>query len=478
MAFELKQELKLSQQLVMTMQLQQAIKLLQLSHLELVELLQEEMKENPVLIDSAQEDNEISSAETAKVKEQDEVKESDKYIESQDEQKKFDEYLSNYNSDHASYGEREERDQFESLVVKKTSLEDYLTWQLQLSAATQEEQAIGTVIINTLDDSGYLSTPISEISESYKIPKEKIEKVLSIIQDFDPSGIAATDLRGCLLKQIENLEIKSATVLKIVKTHLKHLETRNYKAIAKALRIPLEEVYSACKIILSLEPMPGRIYSTEDVQYITPDIYVYKIGDKYVISQNEDGLPKLKVSHYYRSILANSNNSESSKVTKEYIQNKLRSAEWIIKSIHQRQRTIFKVTESILKFQRDFFEQGVGHLKPLILRDVAEDIGRHESTVSRVTSNKYVYTPHGLFQLSYFFTNAISTGVGEDTISTETVKERIKEIVSKEDAKKPLSDQDISLILKKENIIVARRTVAKYRENLKILPSKLRRRAF
>jgi RNA polymerase sigma-54 factor len=479
MAFELRQEVKLSQQLVMTMQLQQAIKLLQLSHLELVELLQEEMKENPVLVDSSQEENVISDSKELKSKEQEETKESDKYIESTDnDSKKFEEYISNYNNQSYTYAETEDREEFESIVVKKTSLVDYLTWQLRLSGFDNIEKEIGIVIINNLNDAGYLPVSVEELSETYHIPEEDVLGVLRVIQDFDPPGIAARDLKECLLKQTESLDIKSPLVNKIISDHLKNLETRNYKAIAKSLRVPLEEVHNACKVILSLEPMPGRIYSTDDVHYITPDIYVYKVGDKYVISLNEDGLPKLKVSQYYKNILKNSNNSESSKVTREYIQNKLRSAEWIIKSIHQRQRTIFKVTESILKFQKEFFEKGVGYLKPLILRQVAEDIGRHESTVSRVTSNKYVYTPHGLFKLGYFFTNAVDSSVDGEGISSENVKERIRELISKEDTKKPLSDQAVSRILKDENINIARRTVAKYRETLKILPSKLRRRAF
>jgi RNA polymerase sigma-54 factor len=481
MAFELRQEIKLSQQLVMTMQLQQAIKLLQLSHLELVELLQEEMKENPVLIDAAQEEENVisSSAIASKEKEAEKTKESDKYIESPDENvKKFEEFLSNYNSQYISYGEAEEKEQFESVIVKKTSLVDYLTWQLRLSDITEEEMQVGSIIINSLNDGGYLTTSVEELAETYNYPKEKTLGVLLKIQELDPPGIAARNLKECLLKQVESLEIKSPLVTKIIKEHIKNLETRNYKAIAKSFRVSIEEVYDACKIILSLEPRPGRIYSTEDVHYITPDIYVYRIGDKFVISLNEDGLPKLKVSPYYKNILTKGSNSESSKVTKEYIINKLRSAEWIIKSIHQRQKTIYKVTESILKFQRDFFEHGVGHLNPLVLRNVAEDIGRHESTVSRVTSNKYVYTPHGLFKLGYFFTNAIETGSGDERVSTENIKERIKELIAKEDSKNPLSDQEVTEILKKENVSIARRTVAKYRENLKILPSKMRKRVF
>jgi RNA polymerase sigma-54 factor len=480
MAFELRQELKLSQQLVMTMQLQQAIKLLQLSHLELVELLQEEMKENPVLVDAEQEENVISNAADVKGKVKDDAKESDKYIESKKEnEKKIEEYLANYNNNYySSYRETEEKERYESVVVKKTSLVDHLTWQMRLSDFNEKEREIGIVIINNLSDDGYLSISIEELHQMCDSPRELILQVLNKIQDFDPTGIAARDLRECLLKQAESLQIKNPVVIRIIKDHLKNLEIKSYKAISRSLKVSVDVVYNACKIILSLEPKPGRILSTDDVHYIVPDVHIYKIGDKYIISLNEDGLPKLRVSQYYRNILASREKSESSKVAKEYIQNKLRSAEWLIKSIQQRQKTIYKVAESILKIQKEFFNYGIGHLKPLILRDVAEDIGRHESTVSRVTSNKYVYTPHGLFKLSYFFTNSVDTTNGDEKVSSENVKERIKKIIGSENNKKPFSDQAISIMLKNENIIVARRTVAKYRENMKILPSKSRRRAF
>ncbi len=477
MALELRQELKLSQQLVMTMQLQQAIKLLQLSHLELVDLLQEEMKENPILIDEEQENNDLDKADKSK-QEEPEAKEAeespDPFAENT---QKYEAFISNYNS-YSPYGETEEREQFESVVVKKTSLIDYLTWQLNLSAVTDDQRQIGNILINNLNDDGYMIAEVSELAQNYDFPEKDGFEVLDIIQEFDPPGVGAHNLSESLIIQAKNLKLDNPVMIRIIKDHIKNLEKRNYKAIAKALGQSLDVIHDACKVILSLEPRPGRVFSTDDVQYITPDVYIHRIGEKFIISLNEDGLPKLRVSNYYKSILNNANNSESSKVTREYIHGKLRSAEWIIKSIHQRQRTIFKVAESLLKFQKDFFDNGVGYLKPLILRDVAEDIGRHESTVSRVTSNKYIYTPHGLFKLSYFFTNSIESTEGDDVVSTESVKERIKVLIAKEDKAHPLSDQAVSVILKKEKINIARRTVAKYRENLKILPSKMRRRAF
>jgi RNA polymerase sigma-54 factor len=336
---------------------------------------------------------------------------------------------------------------------------------MRLSDFNEKEREIGIIIINNLSDDGYLSILSEELYQICDSPKGLVLKVLKKIQDLDPVGVAARDLRECLLKQTEILQIENPIVINIIKEHLKKLERKNYKAIARSLKVSIEDVYNACKIILSLEPKPGRIFSTDDVHYIVPDIYVYKMGEKYIISLNEDGLPKLRVSQYYKSILTNREKSESSKVAKEYIQNRLRSAEWLIKSIRQRQTTIYKVAESILKIQKDFFDYGIGRLKPLILRDVAED-------------NKYIYTPHGLFRLSYFFTNSVDTINSDEKISTENVKERIKKIISAENSKNPLSDREISGILKKEHIAVARRTVAKYRENMNILPSRSRRRAF
>jgi RNA polymerase sigma-54 factor len=257
---------------------------------------------------------------------------------------------------------------------------------------------------------------------------------------------------------------------KLVIEHLADLEKRNFQQIAKKEEVTMEAVGQALEIIQKLDPRPARNFGGENSIYITPDIYVQKIGDEYVIVQNEDGLPMLRVSKYYRQALANGMNGEA----KSYVQEKLRSAQWLIRSIHQRQRTIHKVMESILKFQRDFFDKGIGELKPLILRDVAEDIGMHESTISRVTSNKYVHTPQGIFELKYFFNSSISRSEGED-VASASVKHRIKQLIDGEDHQQPLSDQVIVEMLKKENIDIARRTVAKYREAMGILSSSKRR---
>jgi len=308
------------------------------------------------------------------------------------------------------------------------------------------------------------------------------EKVLKKIQRFDPIGCAARDLRECLLVQAkhynsegEGKDDPDAELLPaIIRKHLKNVESKKYQAIARDLQVSLEEVVAAVKLLSRLDPKPGRNYSGEEPQYITPDVYIHKIGDQYVTVLNDDGLSKLRISQHYRNALKNGASPQS----KEYIQEKLRSAVWLIRSIHQRQRTIVKVTDSIIKFQREFLDKGIAYLRPLILRDVAEDIGMHESTVSRVTTNKYVHTPQGIYELKFFFNSSIARANGGDDIASEAVKNQIRQIVSGEPGDKPYSDQKIVEILRSQNVDIARRTVAKYREVLGILPSSKRKRFF
>ncbi len=287
--------------------------------------------------------------------------------------------------------------------------------------------------------------------------------------------MACRTLQECLLKQVEQLGMAGTLVEKILLDHVPELENRRYQAIAKALDVSLDDVLGAARIISGLEPRPGRAFSQEEIHYITPDIFVYKIGEEYVVVLNDEGLPSLRINSFYRNALAG--DSKVDEKAGEYIQEKLRGAVWLIKSIHQRQRTIYRVTKSIVKFQRDFFEKGIEYLKPLVLRDVAEDIEMHESTVSRVTTNKYVQTPRGLFELKYFFNSGINTIVGA-SIASESVKSKIKEIVAGENPKKPFSDQKIVEILRQEGIDIARRTVTKYREMLGISSSTDRKRLF
>ncbi len=336
------------------------------------------------------------------------------------------------------------------------------------------------LIIGNLAEDGYFKIdgfegdPLIRVAQEANVSIACAERVLKVIQHFDPVGIAARDLQECLLIQARLLGVEEGFVGAIIKRHLKLLEAKNLPAIAREMHVPLEEVVAAMKLIAGFEPKPGRSFAGDEPQYITPDVYVYKVGDKYMTVLNDDGLSKLRISATYRNALkAGAANGKA----KDFIQDKLRSAVWLIRSIHQRQRTIYKVTESIVKFQRDFFDKGIAHLKPLILRDVAEDIGMHESTVSRVTTNKYVHTPQGIYELKFFFNSSIAK-TGGDEIASEAVKNHIKQIVAAEDSKTPYSDQRIVELLKGQGIEIARRTVAKYREVLGILPSSKRKSYF
>ena len=500
MSLELKQHLRMSQQLVMTPQLQQAIKLLQLSRMELVELVRTEMVENPILEEREGEDDERAEGKSAPEAEVEQAapgeRESSKVEEVKGEeganQIDWDQYLEGYQQQgHTAPSNRglmdEDMPGYEATLTNKTDLTDHLVWQLRLSHFTPEEERVAMLIIGNLDVDGYFRMPHVEgeaedgaerdplvrIAFESGMGMEFCERVLRKVQTLDPIGVAARDLRECLQLQISHINADTPEIVAIVDRHLKHLESKNYQAIAKDLKISLEEVVKAVKVICHLDPKPGRAYAGEEAQYITPDVYVYKVGDKYITVLNDDGLSKLRISGTYRAALKNGQAGEA----KEYIQDKLRSAVWLIRSIHQRQRTIYKVTESIVKFQRDFFDKGIAHLRPLILRDVAEDIGMHESTVSRVTTNKYVHTPQGIYELKFFFNSAINK-TGGDEIASEAVKNHIKQIVAAEDSKHPHSDQKIVEILKGQGIEIARRTVAKYREVLGILPSSKRKKYF
>jgi len=501
MSMELKQSLRMTQQLVMTPQLQQAIKLLQLSRMELVDLIRTEVTENPLLEGADEPEEEPvksgeSPAEVADSESKPEHKEAERAEEVKGEEGSneidWDQYLDHYQlQGHTAPSNRglsdEELPGYEATLTKKGDLVDHLVWQLRLSHFTPEEEQVAMLIIGNLDDDGYFRMPAVEGEAEDAAPRDPIvrvafeaavgvefaENVLHKVQTLDPIGVAARNLRECLLLQVRHINADTPEIVAIIERHLKHLESKNFAAIAKDLKISIEEVVKAVKVISHLEPKPGRAFTGEDAQYITPDVYVHKMGDRYVTVLNDDGLSKLRISGMYRAALKNG----QAGAAKEYIQDKLRSAVWLIRSIHQRQRTIYKVTDSIVKFQRDFLDRGIAYLKPLILRDVAEDIGMHESTVSRVTTNKYVHTPQGIYELKFFFNSAIAK-TGGDEIASEAVKNHIRQIVAAEDPRHPHSDQRIVEILKTQNIEIARRTVAKYREVLGILPSSKRKKYF
>ena len=481
MALELKQTLKLSQRIIMTPQLQQAIKFLQLSRLELCQTINHEMEANPLLeeapVDEVEEKAEEEGKKEEPVNKEEPLREV-RVKETIREDFDWDSYISEYNTAWASspHEDTEDRPSFESLIAPKTNLYSHLSWQLQVSELDETQRGIGGYIIGNIDSDGYLQDSIDNIMSETQQSREEVLRVLEIIHEFDPIGVGARDNRECLLIQLRFQGLGGSIAEKIVTDHMKQLEKRRYSQIARSLGVPLDKVLDAISVIAFLEPKPGRFYNDEDTIYITPDVYVYKMGDEFMIFLNEDGLPKLRISSFYRETLAKKD--DLSRPTREYIREKLKGASWLIKSIHQRQRTIYKVTESIVKFQRDFFESGPAHLKPMVLRDVAEDIQMHESTVSRVMNNKYMYNPFGIFELRYFLNSGIQSVDGADKVGSLSVKERIKEIIRGEDKAKPFSDQEIVRILKRLNIDIARRTVAKYREMLGILPSSQRKNTY
>jgi RNA polymerase sigma-54 factor len=504
MALEIKQSLRLSQQLVMTPQLQQAIKLLQLNRMELAEVVNQEMMENPIL----EELSETPEGENAQPTETDsaappdpegeQLRDEEAFLKPQPKEEQlvagkddfnWESYVEEFNSSSSSAPSmREINDElpsFENVLTKTTTLEDHLAWQLSMASnLTDPERKLGELIVGNLSDDGYLNASLEDLAREAMMEFEDAEEVLKIVQNFDPLGVASRNLQECLAIQARFMNPRQPLVEQIIEKHLSDLERKNYQAVAKALGVPFEKVVDATRLILEFEPKPGRSFHTSDTQYITPDIYVYKVADEFVIVLNEDGMPKLRISPYYKNILAAAQGGttatgaekDKNKLTKEYVQEKLRSAVWLIRSIHNRQKTIYKVTDAIVRRQRDFFEKGVQHLKPMILKDVASDIGMHESTISRVTTNKFVHTPVGIFELKYFFNSSINAADGGDSLASEAVKEKIRQMIQKEDAKNPLSDQKIVELLRVENIEIARRTVAKYRDMLGILSSGKRRK--
>jgi RNA polymerase sigma-54 factor len=517
MALELRQQLRLTQQLVMTPQLQQAIKLLQLNQLELVNLVQQELQENPVLEesdleeetqaereDATPEDHDAAGSESATsadersdasgdsesastaeagaegVQALDEPSTLGDDVSPSDAEKIADIEWESYLESNPMTGLEsrglgdDDRPSIEATYARRPSLAEHLEWQLQVTDLDPAGIEVARWIIGNIDERGFLRSTIEELARQARVEEGEVERVLFAIQKLDPVGVAARDLRECLLIQIDTLKIGDALVRTIVDEHLDLLQKRDFRGLTRMTGVTLHEVGDAAEVIGELEPRPGRGFGGDDPVYITPDIYVYKVGDDFHVMLNEDGLPKLKINSMYREVLSGGFSKESEKDTKDYVHEKVRSAMWLIKSIHQRQRTIYKVMQSIIEYQRNFFEHGVAHLKPLNLRDVADDIEMHESTVSRVTTNKYVHTPQGIFELKYFFNSSINRFDGE-ALASESVKERIRKIIRSEDPLRPMSDQRIAEMLKSANIDIARRTVTKYREAMNILSSTKRR---
>jgi RNA polymerase sigma-54 factor len=532
---EIKLQQRLSQQLVMTPQLQQAIKLLQLSRLELIDMVREEMMENPILEDQAEgPEAEKLAAERMETPSIDQLAaieerrenapqnpEEQRAASESREEEYWERFLESYRDQAPlpSAGTRassEDLPSLEATLSSRTSLSDYLESQLRLSNLTEVEMRFAMLVIHNLDENGYLNlktiqtperpeprkseldaveiggedrlegditlTPraaerplpltIEDLAVEAELDPEDAEEVLKLIQMLDPVGVASRDLRECLLVQAENFGYDGDDVVwQVIDRHLANVEKRNFGAIARDLKCDLDDVYEAARLISTLEPRPGRNFTTEDPPYITPDVYVHKVGEDYVVTTNDDGLPKLKIN------VEQANQLMKDPKAKDFVQSKLASARWFVRSLDQRHKTIVKVTQSIVEKQREFFEKGIEFLKPMILRDVAEAVGMHESTISRVTTNKYVHTPRGIFELKYFFNSSIRR-IAEEDIASESVKQAIKKIIAEEEPKNPYSDEQIVKKLEEQKIVIARRTVAKYREMLGILSSAKRKQYY
>ncbi|MDG2065010.1 MAG: RNA polymerase factor sigma-54 [SAR324 cluster bacterium] len=564
MAMQMKMQMKMSQQLIMTPQLQQAIKLLQLSRTELEELIEQTLIENPVLEEGIDMDTfpnkTDDSAETAETAESPEVvadtedfetaRENEQENNDQDEID-WQQYIEQVEQ-FGGYQERryniasddEDSPSIEATAAQTESLADHLVWQLDMQELTPLEYRTGAFLIGNIDDDGFLVTSVRELLESQRdlydqinqsyikgelaelpeidtdlldlrfqtgkttqkkknkkednadfeeyenIPEEEpkrpevsaaacsfVEHVLGIIQHFNPNGVGARSLQECLLIQLDILGESENLCSRIVKNDMPLLESKDLRKIARRQKQDLEQVIESYRLIMSLEPKPGREFiPNPSHHYIIPDVYIYQKDNEYKVALNSAGMPRLRINNYYKD-LSNTMEDDGS-LTKDYILEKVKAGQWLLKSIEQRQKTIYRVTKSILRFQKKFFEHGINFLRPLVLKDVAEDIDVHESTVSRITTNKYVHTPQGIFELKYFFTSGIDQGRG-DAVSSKRIKDMIMQMVQKEDLKSPYTDLQIADILERQSgIKVARRTVAKYREALNILPSNKRKQLF
>jgi RNA polymerase sigma-54 factor len=507
MALEQKLRLKLAQRLVMTPSLQQAIKLLQLSRLELEDTLAEEILENPVLdVEDATEDASTTETEGAQAAGESAVGEvlegeepvpevapideplptAEEAYADIDVEAFFADYLGDGRDEGPSMAARgpDSDLRLENIVSASAGLYDHLLWQLHLLDCSPEMIEVCEFIIGNLDEDGFLCASDEEIIRGTDCSQRRVIAALALVRSLDPPGIAARTLQECLAAQIEQLMVDGAAdngkellekVHLVISDHWNDLLHQRWEALSNAVGFnELAEIKPVLEVIQGLEPKPGRIFRSERNQYIEPDVYVRSVDGNYTITLNDDGLPRLRINPRYSRMLQG---KELDKTANEYIRDKMRAAMWLIKSIDQRQRTIYKVANSIVSFQKDFLDNGIEHLRPMVLRQVAEDIGMHESTISRVVSNKYMYTPRGLFPMKYFFHSGVDSARGEN-VSSMVVKERIRKVVEAEDPGRPLSDSKIMRMLQKEGIRLARRTVAKYREEMMIPASDKRKKVF
>lgn len=461
---------RLSQRLILTPSLQQAIKLLPLTTLELAEVLEQEVTENPLLEEvPAQE----TAAEDAVAEEPaPEPERTEDPLKDIEVEKFFEDYFEDYAERRSRPTEVPEMPPIENTLTESTDLYDHLLWQLRMTASDEITMEIGDAIIQNLDEDGMLRVSLEEIANLGPYPMPEVEKALAVVQALDPPGVATRTLTECLRIQLRVLGLEGSPADLMVRDHMKELQSHQYGEIGRQMGLSPEEVGHHLEIIRHLDPKPGNRYSPDRSAYVLPDVFVVKEGEEYKIVLNDDGLPKLRISPTYRRMLEDK--SSGTEETRAYVKDKLRSALWLLKSVDQRQRTIYRVAESIVRHQRAFLDHGVSHLRPLVLRDVASDIGMHESTVSRVVANKYIHTPRGVCAMRFFFHSGITSTMGE-AVSSVTIKERIRKMIGEEDGTRPLSDSRIAEILEAEGLPLARRTVAKYREELRIPPSNLRK---
>ncbi len=465
--------LKQKQQLVMTPKLQQALKLLQMPAIELQQMLKQEIMENPLL---DEEEELVETQEEEQERQETETKEEEKPAGEDDEPEEkvdWEEYLQSGWEVAAGLGEEVQDEFVERVPVAKRSFTDQLISQLRIATDDERTIEIGDYLVGSLDESGYLTCDLEEVANTFHASTEEVARVLRIIQTFDPPGVGARNLQECLLIQLGARGLDESLAARIIRDHFDDFKQKKYPELAKKLRVSIQEIQSQCKVISTLDPKPGFEISAAEPQYVIPDLVVEKVDDKYVVYLNDRNIPRLRINHVYQEELLKESR-DGDRETKEFIQSRLKSARWLIQTIEQRRRTMVKVMECIVDKQREFFEKGTAFLRPLTLQQVASEINMHESTVSRVTTNKYVQTPRGVFELKFFFSSSLGTQDGSE-ISAKSAKDKIRQIIEREDARNPLSDQKIADMLRSDGLNIARRTVAKYREQLGLLPARMRR---
>ena len=475
MAMEMKMNLnlKMSQKLVMTPMLQQAIKLLPLARLELAQLVRQEIIENPVLEELLEEENEQDSNQEESGPKEDITPEAEQDTTPQDQEIDWDSYFQDNIDRGMSIESYAEKPSIEATYKKEATLADHLMWQLDMTVDSETDRFIGSCIIGNIQNDGYLCADLQEIVTISQSDEENVLRVLKFIQGFEPTGVASRSLKECLMLQAQALSDKNPYVEVLIENYLERLEDRYLQKVASELKISLDVVLEALETIKGFCPKPGLLFSSEGIDYVVPDLVVFKTDEGYDVALNDEGVPNLQISSYYHNLLKTTKEGQ----TKEYLEDKYRSALWLIKSIDQRRQTIYKVGKSIVKLQKDFLDDGLSYLQPMVLKDVAKDIEMHESTVSRITTNKYIDTPQGVFELKFFFHSGIKSYMG-NSMSSIRVKNMIKEIIKEEDRNSPLTDDQMVEALMIKNVKIARRTITKYRKELNIPPASKRKKLF